>query len=328
MAPRFAADGAPHCRFGRYAAIDIGTVTCRMLVADMGPNGISEVSREYEITNLGEGVDATGELSRAAMERVAKTIKRYLAARDSLSDAQHPVVRTIAVATSAARDARNAAEFAELLRGAGLELSVIPGALEAALSFRGASADFSGERLFVVDVGGGSTEVVAGEGARDALFSRSFNVGCRRMTERFFRSDPPAPDEIERARAWVREQVAPWFSEVWASGFAPERLVAVAGTATTVVSVREGMAVYDASRVHGAAVSRAELDDVCDRLGSMPLEERREVAGLDPARAPVIVAGLVILQEVLAAAGADGFAASESDILHGMVMGAAEGSLA
>ena len=126
-------------RCGRYAAIDIGTVTCRMLVVDVGESGLHELTREYAITNLGEGVDATGELKPEAMERVVRAIDGFLAVRDSLSTPDHPVIRTVAVATSAARDARNAADFAARLRERGIELSVIPGAREAALSFSGAS---------------------------------------------------------------------------------------------------------------------------------------------------------------------------------------------
>ena len=170
-------------RCGRYAAIDIGTVTCRMLVVDVGESGLHELTREYAITNLGEGVDATVELKPEAMERVVRAIDGFLAVRDSLSTPDHPVVRTVAVATSAARDARNAAEFAARLRERGIELSVIPGSREAALSFSGASIDFSGERLMVVDVGGGSTEVVMGMWGVEPVCAHSFNVGCRRVTE-------------------------------------------------------------------------------------------------------------------------------------------------
>ena len=146
-------------RCGRYAAIDIGTVTCRMLVVDVGESGLHELTREYAITNLGEGVDATGELKPEAMERVVRAIDGFLAVRDSLSTPDHPVIRTVAVATSAARDARNAADFAARLRERGIELSVIPGAREAALSFSGASIDFLRERLMVVDVGGGEGQI-------------------------------------------------------------------------------------------------------------------------------------------------------------------------
>lgn len=307
-------------RCGRYAAIDIGTVTCRMLVIDVGESGLRELTREYAITNLGEGVDATGELKPEAMERVVRAIDGFLAVRDSLSTPDHPVVRTVAVATSAARDARNAAEFAARLRERGIELSVIPGSREAALSFSGASIDFSGERLMVVDVGGGSTEVVMGTGGAEPVCAHSFNVGCRRVTEKFLASDPPAPEELARARAWIREQMASWFADQAKEAADLERVVAVAGTATTVVSIRECMETYDSSRVHKARVSRQDLLEVYERLAALPLSKRMQVVGLDPKRAPVMVAGLLILLEVLDFAGIDAFTVSETDILHGITL--------
>lgn len=307
-----------HC--GRYAAIDIGTVTCRMLVVDVGESGLHELTREYAITNLGEGVDATGELKPEAMERVVRAIDGFLAVRDSLSTPDHPVVRTVAVATSAARDARNAADFAARLRERGIELSVIPGSREAALSFSGASIDFSRERLMVVDVGGGSTEVVMGMGGAEPVCAHSFNVGCRRVTEKFLASDPPAPEELARARAWIREQMASWFADQAKEAADLERVVAVAGTATTVVSIRDRMETYDSSRVHKARVSRQELLEVYERLAALPLSARKKVMGLDPKRAPVMVAGLLILLEVLDFAGIDAFTVSETDILHGITL--------
>lgn len=307
-------------RCGRYAAIDIGTVTCRMLVVDVGESGLHELTREYAITNLGEGVDATGELKPEAMERVVRAIDGFLAVRDSLSTPDHPVVRTVAVATSAARDARNAAEFAARLRERGIELSVIPGSREAALSFSGASIDFSGERLMVVDVGGGSTEVVMGTGGAEPLCAHSFDVGCRRVTEKFLASDPPAPEELAQARAWIREQMASWFADQVKEAASLERAIAVAGTATTVVSIRERMETYDSSRVHKARVSRQELLEVYERLAALPLSARKKVVGLDPKRAPVMVAGLLILLEVLDFAGIDAFTVSETDILHGITL--------
>ena len=307
-------------RCGRYAAIDIGTVTCRMLVVDADESGLHELTREYAITNLGEGVDATGELKPEAIDRVVCAIDEFLAVRDSLSMPDHPVVRTVAVATSAARDARNAADFAARLRERGIELSVIPGSREAALSFSGASIDFSGERLMVVDVGGGSTEVVMGVGGAEPSCAHSFNVGCRRVTEKFLASDPPALEELARARAWIREQMASWFADQAKEAALLERVVAVAGTATTVVSIRERMETYDSSRVHKALVSRQDLLEVYERLAALPLSERMQVVGLDPKRAPVMVAGLLILLEVLDFAGIDAFTVSETDILHGITL--------
>lgn len=309
---------------GRYAAIDIGTVTCRMLVADVAAGGVvDELAKEYAITNLGEGVDATGVLSQAAMGRVLAAVDRYVAVRDALAEPGRPVA-TIAMATSAARDAANGAEFAALLAERGIDLAVIPGQREAALSFLGASSDFPGEDVAVVDIGGGSTEVVAGRAGAEPVMARSFDIGCRRMTERFLRSDPPSADELSAARAWARGEMAPYFADLRAT-VPVERMVAVAGTATTVVSVREAMASYDSARVHRAYVSAADLRAVAARLAVAPLAERERVVGLDPGRAPVIVAGMVVLEEVLSLTGLDGFTVSESDILRGMVLEAARG---
>lgn len=308
---------------GRYGALDIGTVTCRLLVADVEDGRIIDVDKEYAITDLGVGVDATGRLSEAAIKRVLACVDRYLEVLARYDTPEHPVRRLIAMATSASRDAANGPEFAARLAERGVTLAVIPGSREAQLTFLGASSDFPGENLLVVDIGGGSTEVVAGHFGEDPVASHSFNIGCRRVTERFFRDDPPTPDQMDAARQWIRETMAPYFEGLATAGFAIDRVVAVAGTATSVVSIREAMEVYDSSRVHKAVVAAGELAAIEERLAAEPLEERRTTVGLDPKRAGVIVAGFVILEEVLALAGADAYTASESDILHGMIFEAA-----
>lgn len=312
---------------GRFAAIDIGTVTCRMLIADVLGDRVVPVAKGYEIVNLGEGVDATGVLKPEAMERVAGAVDRYLEVRASCDAPDHPVLSTTVVATSAARDAENADEFADLLARRGLELAVIPGEKEAALSFRGASADFAcsdeGEppMILVVDVGGGSTELIAGRAGGEPVRAQSFDVGCRRVTERFLSADPLDAEEMARARAWMRDLFDGFFAR---EDLPPiERMIAVAGTATTVVSIREEMAVYDFDRVHGSRVSLDELRAINARLSALPLEGRERVVGLDPKRAPVICAGLAILEEVMGAGGFGEFTVSESDILQGMVLEAA-----
>ena len=308
---------------GRYGALDIGTVTCRLLVADVEDGRIIDVDKEYAITDLGVGVDATGRLSEAAIKRVLACVDRYLEVLARYDTPEHPVRRLIAMATSASRDAANGPEFAARLAERGVTLAVIPGSREAQLTFLGASSDFPGENLLVVDIGGGSTEVVAGRFGEDPIASHSFNIGCRRVTERFFRDDPPTPDQMDAARQWIRETMAPYFEGLATAGFAIDRVVAVAGTATSVVSIREAMEVYDSSRVHKAVVTADELRTIEERLAAETLEERKVTVGLDPKRAGVIVAGLVILEEVLALAGADAYTASESDILHGMIFEAA-----
>ena len=323
-------DPTPSCsaagalRPGRYAAIDIGTVTCRMLVADIDDAGaLHELRREYAITNLGEDVDATGMLKPEAMRRVAEVVARYRGILEECAPTDGSPVTVTAVATSASRDAGNADEFVSMLADLGVTLAVVPGEREAALSFAGASCDFAGERLLVVDVGGGSTELVAGQAGGRPVQAHSFNIGCRRVTEKFLAADPPAAGELDRARAWIADGMRPYFEDLRASGFALERVVAVAGTATSVVAVHERMAEYDSSRVHRSVVERPVLDEVYAQLAGATLDERRRVVGLDPGRAPVIVAGLVILQVVLDLAGMPSFTVSESDILHGIVLDAA-----
>lgn len=311
----------------RIAAIDIGTVTSRLFVADVDEAGVAVVRRESAITNLGEGVDATGVLSDEAIERTVAQVASYKAAIDEASS-ERAVDRVVALATSASRDARNASVFVDRLREVGVELTVIPGSREAELSFLGASFDFRDENLLFADIGGGSTELVFGRAETDgeALVPRvglaaahSFNVGVRRMTERFLAGDPPTEGQMAEARAWARNELAPFFGQ----GLTCERLVAVAGTPTSVVAVRDALVPYDPRRVHGARVSRAQLEAVAERMCAMPLGERMKVKGLQPKRAGVFPAGLVILGVVMELAGIEEFTVSESDILMGIVLDAA-----
>lgn len=308
----------------RIAAIDIGTVTCRLLVADVDEAGLHRLHRSTAIVNLGEGVDANGYLLDAAMQRVDAKIAEYMQVVRELS-AERPV-QVVAMATSASRDASNAADFAAMLERRGVRLSVIPGEKEAALSFKGASTAFPGERMLVCDVGGGSSELIAGVGGQEPLFKHSFNVGCRRVTERFLKSDPPTQEQMAESIGWFAPQFATFFGALKQNDFAVDRIVAVAGTATSLASVEQAMEAYDSSRVHGAKITLGSLGAMGRRLASMPLEQRRQVVGLQPDRAPVIVAGILILGEIVRQAGLDGFTVSEADILHGIIMDAASRS--
>lgn len=311
----------------RVAAIDIGTVTSRLLVADVDASGTRQVARQSAITNLGEGVDASGELLPEAIDRTVAQVAEYRKVIDACA-----VDRVVALATSASRDARNSGVFVSRLREVGVELSVIPGEREAALSFLGASSDFRNEDLLFADIGGGSTEMVFGRASGSAgdlvpdvavRASHSFNIGCRRMTERFLAGDPPTKDELAAASAWAHEILAPFFE----AGNSCDRLVAVAGTPTSVVAVRDALVPYDSSKVHGARVTRAEFDEVAERMWALPLADRMKVAGIQPKRAGIFPAGLVILGAVMDLANLDGFTVSESDILIGIVLDAARSAL-
>lgn len=306
----------------RFAAIDIGTVTCRLLVADVVDGDLREILRRVEITNLGMGVDETGVLAPDAIERVSSTIASYRRQIDDLRTSPESDIPVVALATSASRDASNAQELVRALEASRVSLSVIPGQREAALSFKGASRGYGNEDLVVVDVGGGSTEVVFGKGGCDPWFRHSFDIGCRRVTERFLKSDPPSKEELSLARSWILETMEPVIAGALEQGVCG-RVVAVAGTATSMVSIDRQMKVYDPDKVNGSFVSVQTLERIYGELAAMPLEERRCVVGLEPKRAPVIVAGALILGCVLELLGADGFTVSESDILQGIILDAA-----
>lgn len=321
----------PAVELGRFAAIDIGTVTCRLLIADAFREDlanddtaicVSNIAKEYAVTNLGEGVDATRRLKSEAIERVCEVLSGFVRMIEACSDNEHPICRVSVMSTSAARDAQNSSEFVERLAGLGLSLDVIAGSKEAALSFSGATIKQAGIPAMVVDVGGGSAEVAIGIGGGRPMSSKSFDVGCRRVTERFFASDPPSPEEIDSARKWMREQFEQWFStpQVKECMASDPMMIAVAGTATSAVSIRERMRVYDPERVDGAIVALDELRSITEMLASMPVSARENVVGLDPRRAPVIVAGMVILEEIMLAARRESFMASETDILDGMIL--------
>lgn len=311
-------------RAHRLAAIDIGTVTTRLLVADVSDEGIEVVARSTDITHLGEGLTSTGRLSANAMAHVSDVIARYVAIMSDLA-----VERFEAVATSASRDAANADEFLALLAFNGVVPRVVAGSREAYLSFLGATSGLDARTVLVDDIGGGSTELVLGSasgpvGARevDIELARSIDVGSRRLTEMFLHSDPPTPAELTGARTFVAEELRAYFDALKER---PRTLVSVAGTATSVASVLQAMEPYDPERIHGTVVSGAQVADVLEMLATMPLARRREVVGLHPERAGVIVAGILVLETVIALAGVDSTIVSEHDILYGILLDAYSG---
>lgn len=317
-------DSSLSYRQGRYAAIDIGTVTARLLIADVdSQGGMMELHKDHAICNLGVGVDKTGRLAPESIKRVGEVVARFVEAIDELQPPDGSGITVIANATSASRDAENSADFVAVLARLGVLLSVIPGEKEAALSFAGASSAFPGEKVVVLDVGGGSSEIIAGMAGEVPRHAHSFNIGCRRVTERYFRDDPPTAEQLDDAGAWVSESMRNYIEGLLSDGFGGCRVVAVAGTATSIISMREEMEVYDSARVHGALAKRSEVDEMLGRLSTLPLAQRQAVVGLDPGRAPVIVAGILIIQRIMDLLGAESFTASERDILHGIILDAA-----
>ncbi len=300
----------------RFAAIDIGTVTARLLVADVGPDGVVDVSRRSVITHLGEGWTGTGRLSFAAIDRVAAVVGDFVAEARSLG-----ATDIFGVATSASRDATNGQQFLDRVEHAGLLPEIITGSREAQLSFLGATYDLGGEDTLVVDTGGGSTELILGsrlpDGSIDIASARSVDVGSRRVTELFLHGDPPARHELDEAGAHIANELRPFFDGLRTR---PREMISVAGVATSCAAIDMALDPYDPARVHGSCLGGHALADIREMLAALPLEARCEVVGLEPARAGVIVAGALILETALALAGLDSTLVSEHDILYGMVL--------
>jgi exopolyphosphatase/guanosine-5'-triphosphate,3'-diphosphate pyrophosphatase len=301
----------------RVAVVDIGTNSTRLLIADVAADGtLAELERESTVTRLGEGAEATGRLGDEPRRRVLATLDRYAEAI-----ARHGCDARTAVLTSAVRDAANGAAFAAEVRDRyGLAARTLSGDEEAGATFRGATAARDPEdpvALVVIDIGGGSTELVTGR-AGELGFHASTQIGVVRHTERHLRADPPARDELARLAADVRagiEAAVP--AQVRdAVGAA----VAVAGTATSCAAMDLRLEPYDAARVEGHRLERGTLEDLLDRVAALPLGERRAVPGLHPDRAPTIVAGIVILLEALDAFGVANVEVSERDILWGVAL--------
>ena len=295
----------------RVAAVDTGTNSTRLLVADVVDGRVEEVARRLTITRLGEGVDENGRLLSSALARVHACLAGYRDEAEVLG-----AVRTLAIATSAVRDADNGREFlAEIESSYGFTTRLLSGEEEAALTFRGVSSDRSvSDGTLLVDIGGGSTELVLG-GPGAVAFSTSLQLGCVRLTERFLASDPPTESELDVCSAYVRAELPP---------LAPAGAIGVAGTVTTIAALDLGLHEYEPERIHRHRIARASVERELARLAVLPVAARRNVPGLEPGRAPVIVAGALILREVLRAYDLDEIEASERDNLHGVALAAAE----
>jgi exopolyphosphatase/guanosine-5'-triphosphate,3'-diphosphate pyrophosphatase len=302
----------------RIAVVDIGTNSTRLLICEREGDRITEeLERRSKVTRLGAGVDSDGRLGEEAMERVNATLVEYRELID-----RHGSDAAVAVLTSAVRDAANGPEFAETVKARyGLEPHVISGDDEARLTFLGAMSERDpADRTptVVIDIGGGSTEVVVGQG-REAGFHVSTQAGVVRQTERHIHEDPPTEEELEETRADVRATLREGVPEEQRE--AVERAIAVAGTATSLGAIAQELDPYDPEKVHGYHLSRGQCEQILERLASLPLEERRRVPGLDPDRAPTIVAGVIILLEVLRLFGLEEVEVSEHDILRGAALG-------
>jgi len=304
----------------RLGAVDIGTNSVRLLVADVDGSGtdavVTTIDRRMTITRLGQGVDGDRRLHPDAIARTLAVLDQYGAvARDLGVEAMR------ATATSAARDASNRdALFDPAADALGVRPELLSGEEEARLSFLGATASLAAAGAvapyLVIDIGGGSTEFVLGTDAPVALIS--VDIGCVRITEQFLHSDPPAPEELSAAVSVVRDHLKDVARELPDLGTA-KTLVGLAGTVSTVAAVEQGLPEYDRDRIHHFRLTRAAVEDVFRTLATESAEERRHNPGLEAERVDVIVGGAVVLATVFRQLGFDEMLVSEEDILDGLV---------
>jgi exopolyphosphatase/guanosine-5'-triphosphate,3'-diphosphate pyrophosphatase len=303
----------------RVAAIDCGTNSLRLLVADVDPAAgtIRDLVREMEIVRLGEGVDKTHRFSDAALGRTLATCREYARRIDVLH-----AEKTRFVATSASRDATNRDEFFDGVRAAlGVDVEVVSGEEEAALSFAGATQELVGKKdvpppYLVVDIGGGSTEFVLGSSGVDA--ARSVDVGCVRLAERHLRSDPATTAEIEAATLDVERALD--LVEEAVPLKAAATLVGLAGSVTTVAALALGLPQYDPQRIHHSRIAASSVHEITERLLAMSCAERKALAVMHPGRADVIGAGALVLDTIVRRVGAAEVVVSEHDILDGIAL--------
>ena len=301
----------------RVAVVDIGTNSTRLLIADVDGTHVAEVERRTTVTNMGRGVDHSGLICADAIEDACGVIADYKAHYEEMG-----AERVMAIATSAVRDAANGEAFiAELRERFCLDARLLTGEEEAHLTYLGATAHrASNEPTLVFDIGGGSTELIVGSGQRVG-FHASLQAGTIRQSERHLSCDPPDPHELEDLASEIRNVID---RAVAAQPEAkPARAIAVAGTPTSLAAIDQQLEPYDPRRVHGYRLGMRRIQRMLSRLSSLPLAERLRVPGLHPGRAPTIVAGTVILVQVMRAFGLEEVEVSELDILHGSALSAA-----
>ncbi|MFO0663792.1 MAG: Ppx/GppA phosphatase family protein [Polyangiaceae bacterium] len=299
----------------RAAAIDIGTNSVLLLVAERDANGVLSVLEERAtVTRLGEGVDRTRELRKEAIERTIGCLRTYAERVRALG-----VTELAMVGTSAMRDATNGPAFREDIAFLfGVPVRTLSGAEEAELTFRGALSGLTVPRedATVFDIGGGSTEVVTDRAADGESYAHSFDIGSVRLHERHLRTDPPTLPEIDALRADAKSILAPLAD---AKNARSAHVVGVAGTVTTLAAVHGSIAPYDGAKVHGYELNRGEVERVAKRLAGMPLSERQVVPGLDPKRADVIVAGAYVTLAVMDALAAERIIVSDRGVRWGLI---------
>jgi exopolyphosphatase / guanosine-5'-triphosphate,3'-diphosphate pyrophosphatase len=301
----------------RVAAIDCGTNSIRLLIAEPnGSGGLRDLDRRLEIVRLGQGVDASGEFHADALQRTFAVVDQYA---ELIKKADVPVANVHFVATSAARDARNRDSFfAGIKQRLGVLPDVISGATEAQLSFVGALSRITpeGEPVLVMDIGGGSTELITGSAAGEMYSAISLDIGSVRVTERFLKQNPVAADDLALATEYVDDLLADSGVDFASIG----TWIGVAGTATTLAGVYLELEHYDREQVHGAVIPLPALQELLHRLAQMTVEEIRALPSMHPGRADVITGGALIEARIAARLNVGDLIVSESDILDGIAL--------
>lgn len=296
----------------RVAAIDVGTNSTRLLVAEARPGGFRPIDRRMNITRLGQGVDSTGRLSRDALRRTLTTIADYIA-----TCGEYGVGVLRVTGTSAVRDARNRDEFFDgVAQLTGRPPELLSGEQEARATFLGTASDLAAGPKLVVDIGGGSTELIAGDAEPDQLVS--LDIGCVRMFEKHLFSDPPSAEELGYLRDEVRAALEGARAELAVD--AGTQLIGVAGTVTQLATLKSGLPLYDPDVTHHAVMSHGDVRLLARRLESLPYDQRSRIKGLESGRVDVIVAGAEILLGVMEVLDAAEILVSEKDILDGLVI--------
>ena len=301
----------------KVAAVDCGTNSIRLLIAESKPgDGLIDIERRTEIVRLGQGVDATGEFHPDALKRTFAVVDIYASL---IKGSGVPPERIHFVATSATRDAGNRDEFFDGIRQRlGVTPDVISGDTEAQLSFTGALSrvEPEAEPVLVIDVGGGSTEFIVGSAASRMHSAISLDIGSVRLTERFLKVSPPAPDDLDRAAGYVDQLLDGAGVDFGSMG----SWIGVAGTATQLAGVYLELVEYDRDRVHGTTIPLAEVHRLLDRLAGLTVEQIRALPSMHPNRADVITGGTLILARVAARLHVPDLIISESDILDGIAL--------
>ena len=303
----------------KIAVIDIGTNSMRLMIATLKGQQIIDKEKTIETTRMGQDIDKNGYLSEQAMERNFATLKKFVEKAN-----KQGVEKTILFATSALRDAVNRKEFMNRVENElNLKIELLSGEKEAEIGFKGVGHEINIDKLMVIDIGGGSTEFILGNKQEGILNLTSINIGALRMTEKYISQDPINSSELSKLEEYIKKQLLALGQKI---ALTEElKVVGIGGTITTLSAIKQQMENYDWRKIHRSTLSFEDIRQILGQLISLNLEERKKVKGLQPKRADIIIAGIVILKCIMEIFAIESIMISESDNLEGMVYEDIEG---